>query len=717
MNSSLTTTDVFLGSVRKSSLVKSEVLDSFLEQNGHSSGLSEDPMDLARKLIAQGFLTKFQAEQLLQGRWKNFQLAGKYNILERLSTGPMSTVFLCEHETMRRLVALKLLPAEKAKDPTTLSRFHREARAAARLRHPNVMAVYDLDRSGGLHFLVAEYVDGLDLERIVSTTGPMTIDRAADCIRQAAEGLQHAHEMGMVHRDIKPGNLLLDRSGTIKLLDLGLARLFLDESDGMTKVDDGRMLLGTIDYLAPEQAIDSHDVDIRADIYSLGATAFFLLSGRTLFNGASTVQKLAMHGHRPPEQIVRELTGIPRGFADILVKMLAKDPVDRYQTPAEVAEALVPWSSQNIIPPSAEELPRHCLATRRWVEKSRSTAVRVATKPTTKALSVAPVKTSSIAQVVRNTQAKTSLLLRRQQWSSQKPKRKGLSPKHVIAVGVAALSGMVALIWSFSGAASDGTSPKSVAGASSSSSPFPEETSATNSGESHSSRVSPLVLQRQSLAKLADHDEIEAAVLLHRRLGSNCSSMGAMEGLQMTILDLYNGHASDYRRDCQDIMEAYAVEGDLHDAEIVLKCCMHSSSPVLLEKVKALAARKFKSIAHTPGIGYWTKTTLALLAIRTDDLEEALELLEETGPLMDPNLPTQACLLDILAAITHAKLDNTKLARERFEKARHTFEEATANGTDLFKNRQQGIQWQDWYSYLILRREAEALLKHSAGSR
>src|ERR1700733_11024872 len=269
----------FLACVRQSNLCEPPALDSYLNKLRHLNALPQDSLGLARRLVVDGLLTKYQAEQLLMGRWKNFVIKGKYKVLERLSAGSMSNVFICEHILMKRVVALKMLPEEQSEDTAAVARFHREARASAKLRHQNVVTVYDVDSAGKHHFLVAEYIDGSDLERVVKVSGPMPYLRAANYIRQAAEGLQHAHEMGMVHRDIKPGNLLLDRRGTVKLLDLGLARLFQDETDGLTKMADGHLMLGTLDYLAPEQAIDSHSVDIRADIYGLGATFYFLLAG------------------------------------------------------------------------------------------------------------------------------------------------------------------------------------------------------------------------------------------------------------------------------------------------------------------------------------------------------------------------------------------------------------------------------------------------------
>jgi serine/threonine protein kinase len=705
MNSSLTTTDVFLGSVRKSSLIKAEVLDSFLEPFTKSGELPGDPMELARNLMAKGHLTRFQTEQLLQGRYKNFQLAGKYNILERLSTGPMSSVYLCEHETMRRLVAIKLLPAEKAKDSTMLSRFHREARAAARLRHPNVVAVHDLDRAGGLHFLVAEYVDGLDLERIVSATGPMTIDRAADCICQAAEGLQHAHEMGMVHRDIKPGNLLLDRSGTVKLLDLGLARLFLDESDGMTKVDDGKMLLGTIDYLAPEQAIDSHEVDIRADIYSLGATAFFLLSGRTLFNGASTVQKLAMHGHRPPEQIVRELSGIPRGFADILVKMLAKEPKDRYQTPGEVAEAMAPWSSQNLVPPSAEEMPRHCLATRRAVEKMRSATVRVPAKSTSN---------SVLTIVPKVSKAASSNILLRKQWAAAKGIKK--NPRMAI-IGLGAGGGLVllgTLVWALSGSSAAPPASKplihsedSIARVSNPTSP----PAPTANGSLRSAKPNPASLSQEQQDEMynranelaSSNRGVEAGDLLRRLIPIR--PQGAWGWQRLALLDLHSNNLEKHRQDCLEMLRIFANTNDANEAERIVKSCLIASKPIELEQVASIADRLLASASGE--FAYWSRSVMGLVAIRRGNYDEALSYLTEAEALNTVPQLQARCLNQAFLSILYSRRKEPNLARKHYAVALKIMKDETekADRVDF------SYDWHNWYACGISLNEAENLLK------
>jgi serine/threonine protein kinase len=307
-------------------------------------------------MIRDGVLTHFQAEQLLQGKWRRFTI-GKYKVLERLGSGGMGSVYLCEHKLMRRRVAVKVLPAAKAAEPSSLERFYREARAVASLDHPNIVHAYDIDQDETLHFLVMEYVDGSSLQDIIKKTGPMDPNRAAHYIWQATLGLEHAHAAGLVHRDIKPGNLLIDRGGTVKILDMGLARFFNDEEDILTKKYDENVL-GTADYLAPEQAVDSHEADTRADIYSLGATFYYMLTGRTPFEEGTIAQKLIWHQTRQPKPVTAYRNDVAPELVTIIQKMMAKQPEDRYQHPRELSQALATWGQRQIAPPPDAEMPR-----------------------------------------------------------------------------------------------------------------------------------------------------------------------------------------------------------------------------------------------------------------------------------------------------------------------------------------------------------------------
>ncbi|MBY0461035.1 MAG: serine/threonine protein kinase, partial [Gemmataceae bacterium] len=350
-----TTADEFLDLVQKSGLIEEARLRAHTQKLTESGPLPAEPTRLAQLLVRDALLTYFQAEQLLQGKFKRFTL-GKYRVLEKLGQGGMGQVFLCEHKLMRRRVAIKVLPNHKAEDQAALNRFYREARAVAAVDHPNIVRAYDVDQDENLHFLVMEWVDGTNLQDLVKKFGPIDVARACHYIYGAAVGLQHAHEFGLIHRDIKPGNILVDRSGLVKILDLGLARLTHDHEDNLTRQND-ESVLGTADYLAPEQALDSHDVDIRADVYSLGATLYFLLAGHPPFPEGSVTQKLIWHRDRPPRPISALRPEVPDELARVLERMMAKDRAKRYQTPAEVLGALAPWVAAPIAPPAERELP------------------------------------------------------------------------------------------------------------------------------------------------------------------------------------------------------------------------------------------------------------------------------------------------------------------------------------------------------------------------
>src|SRR5262245_41572240 len=268
--------------IRKSGLVDEHRLTSFLQTHQRDGLLQDDPKKVVATMVRESLLTYFQGEQYLLGKWRGFTL-GKYKLLERIGVGGMGQVFLCEHNYMRKRMAVKVLPPTKAEDPVSLGRFYREARVASGLEHPNIVRTYDIDQDGPLHFLVMEYMDGTSLLEIVKRFGPMNSTRACHYIRQACMGLQYAHTRGMIHRDIKPGNLLVDRTGVAKLLDMGLARFYQDEQDQLTIKYDDKNVLGTADYVAPEQIGDSRNIDIRADIYGMGATFYYVLTGQPPF--------------------------------------------------------------------------------------------------------------------------------------------------------------------------------------------------------------------------------------------------------------------------------------------------------------------------------------------------------------------------------------------------------------------------------------------------
>ena len=326
------TVDEYLAALEKSKLLEGEQL---AEAHVSSRGIFRRRR-LARTLARENLLSRWQAGTLLAlGKRAQLRL-GKYRLIQRLGKGGMGTVFLAEHVTMHRRVALKIVPRAIAKDRAALDRFFAEARAIAALDHPNIVQAYSVDNEMDRYFIVMEYIDGQDLQRMVETGGPLEFDRAADYIRQAAEGLAHAHARNLVHCDVKPSNLLLNNQGVVKILDLGLARL--------NQSDDGRAseepTIGTVDYMAPEQALGAADFDYRADIYSFGCTLYFLLTGHPPFPEGTLAQRIVKHQTQEPRDILSQRAGTPKALADLCRWMMAKQPEQRCRSMQEVSAAL-----------------------------------------------------------------------------------------------------------------------------------------------------------------------------------------------------------------------------------------------------------------------------------------------------------------------------------------------------------------------------------------
>lgn len=267
----------------------------------------------------------------------------RYHVERFLGRGGMGAVFLARHRALERPVALKIIRPELLADPAVVERFRCEVKAAASLSDPHIVAVYDAETTGNQHFLVMEYIAGTDLARLVLDGGPLPLATACDYICQAAIGLQKACERGLVHRDITPRNLMLTGQGQIKILDFGLAQ-FLGVPLSAGQQAERGSLLGSVDYMAPEQAANPQAADIRADIYSLGCTLYFLLTGQPPFPGGSLLERLGRHSLQAPPRLDRQRADIPADFAGVLDRMLAKDPAARYQTPHEVIAALTPFA-------------------------------------------------------------------------------------------------------------------------------------------------------------------------------------------------------------------------------------------------------------------------------------------------------------------------------------------------------------------------------------
>jgi serine/threonine protein kinase len=328
--------------VRRARLVGESDLTSFLTKLSPDPG----PGALFDSLVAEGFLTPYQAEELADGRWRGFWL-GSYLVLDRLGKGGMGHVYLAEHAVLKKRVAVKVLSSVFCADPHARRRFVREARAATAIDHANVVHVHDVDVDHDPPYLVMEFIDGVSLQAAVALSGSFSAGEAATVGAEVAYGLRAAAAAGLVHRDIKPANILVDRRGAVKILDLGIARLPGD--DTQLPGDGSEVILGTLDYLAPEQAIDSTAVDARADLYALGATLYFLLAGHPPFPGSDLRHKLAAKQYSDPPPVHRLRPDVDAGLAEVIQKLLAREPAQRYPTAADAAAALAPFAA---LPPN-----------------------------------------------------------------------------------------------------------------------------------------------------------------------------------------------------------------------------------------------------------------------------------------------------------------------------------------------------------------------------
>jgi serine/threonine protein kinase len=416
--STSTTVDDFVATVRKSGIVREEQLNTFL-----STTSFDNPIDLAKAMEARKLITSFQRKTLLAGKYRGL-LLGPYKIMEPIGKGGMGSIYLAEHCTLQRQVAIKVLPIEKARNAELLQRFYREARAAAALDHPNIVKLFDVSQGAGTHFLVLEYVAGKNLQQLVTAHGPLPYQKVVPFLMQTARGLQHAHEKGFVHRDIKPDNIVLSKDGVIKILDMGLARSLEAEQDNVTKQMNPNAIYGSVDYVSPEQSIGGK-VDARSDLYSLGATAFALITGRAPYQGTSA-QVLVSHQMEVVPDMSRVRAGVPPELSAIITKLMSKKPEHRYQSASEVIDALMPWMPVEGSGVSAlSQGPPSSVVTTRELKPISSVAAR-------------PTQETQVSPAVSMTTTTNKKF-------KKKKKEKGLSSGVVlgIVIGVLSLAGIL----------------------------------------------------------------------------------------------------------------------------------------------------------------------------------------------------------------------------------------------------------------------------------
>jgi eukaryotic-like serine/threonine-protein kinase len=327
-----------------SGLVTPAQLEDAIARARQASGEETAQLDIDDKTLAQqtvdmGLLTRYQADQIMSGRTK-FKL-GPYIMTDWIGQGGMGQVYKGIHEVMGRESAVKVLPLTKA-TAEAISNFTREIRTQAQLDHPNLVRAYDAGHDGNVHYLVVEYVPGTDLRRLIRTHGALPVQQAANVIMQAAKGLDHAHKRGLIHRDVKPGNILVTPDGIAKVSDLGLAGFMKDAAS------DPRAgkIVGTADYLAPEIIRSPGDMSAVCDIYSLGCTLYYAVCGKVPFPGGTPRDKARRHCEETPWHPRRFNPEIPEEFVEIIADMMEKNPTDRIQTAAEVVARIEPWAAE-----------------------------------------------------------------------------------------------------------------------------------------------------------------------------------------------------------------------------------------------------------------------------------------------------------------------------------------------------------------------------------
>jgi serine/threonine protein kinase len=333
--------DVFLKSVVKSGVLEAD--DVKAAYQGIPREQRADPGTVADHFVRHGKLTRFQAKKLLGGAATGLVL-GPFQILAPIGRGGMGAVFLARDRRQKKLVALKILPPKKAKrEERLLARFRREMEMCSRVSHPNIASTFEVGVELGVYFIAMEFIPGRDLSKVVQEKGPLSVPRTARLFCEVASALQHAHDKGLVHRDVKPSNIRVTPSDHAKLLDLGLALIEGEENVDREVAGGAGYIVGSMDYIAPEQTYDACAVDGRADQYGMGCTMYYTLTGRPPFPGGTNKERIMRHRSDEPALITERNPDVPARFAEIVHRMMAKKPELRYESDEAVRRELLPW--------------------------------------------------------------------------------------------------------------------------------------------------------------------------------------------------------------------------------------------------------------------------------------------------------------------------------------------------------------------------------------
>lgn len=338
--------ETFLRAVLKSGLLNREQLETNLRAAPRE--IRQNPQELADHLVKRGVFSRFQAHKLLQGAVIGL-LLGPYQVLAPIGRGGMGTVYLALDSRTNQHVALKILPPKKAMEADRhLARFRREMELSQRVRHSNLALAFEVGVNQGVHYIAMEYIPGRSLHRLVTREGVLPVARAAKLFAEVCSGLDHAHAQGLIHRDLKPSNIMVTPNHHAKVLDLGLALLEGEVAEDIEIIGGAGYVVGSMDYMAPEQIEDSRTVDARADIYSLGCTLYFALTGRPPFPGGSKRDKIRRHRREEPDPIAKLNPTVPDQFIDLVRKMMAKAPEQRYASAYDAREALLAWAIEEV---------------------------------------------------------------------------------------------------------------------------------------------------------------------------------------------------------------------------------------------------------------------------------------------------------------------------------------------------------------------------------